>query len=113
MALMAPASATEIDLDGDSDRDTTTVVYVVDVLLGDETIDPAVIAADRDYVSGMLMHHRGALTMSNEYLASPHGTNPVLRRMAQATIDKQRLEIGVLDEVARRIKQTQRTIRNM
>lgn len=110
MALAAPAGATEIDLDEEADRDTPTVVHEVDVLFGDETVDRAAIEADRDYVSGMLMHHRGALSMSNDYLADPRGTNPVLRRLAQAIIANQRFEIGVLDAVAARIAQPPRTI---
>ncbi|HET8727026.1 MAG TPA: DUF305 domain-containing protein [Alphaproteobacteria bacterium] len=109
-AITAPSRATEIDFDEDSERDATTVVHEVDVLFGDQAVDPAVVDVDRDYVFGMLMHHKGALSMSNEYLADPRGTNPVLRRMAQAIIANQRFEIGVLDEVARRIGQPPRTI---
>jgi uncharacterized protein (DUF305 family) len=67
--------------------------------------DPAVTAADRDYVAGMRRHHAGALTMSQEYLADPNARSPTLRALAEAIIPNQRFEIGLLDEVARNLDQ--------
>jgi uncharacterized protein (DUF305 family) len=66
-------------------------------------VNPAALQADRDYIAGMRPHHAGALTMSQEYLADPQTTNPVLRHLAQAIIQNQRYEIGLLDEVGRRL----------
>ncbi|KAA0679483.1 DUF305 domain-containing protein [Roseomonas genomospecies 6] len=79
-----------------------TVVYELDLVSG-SVVDPAVLKADLDYVTGLREHHAGALTMSEEYLAK--GRNPVLRRMAGAIIANQEYEIAVLDEVKRQVEQ--------
>lgn len=70
-----------------------------------EAANPAALQADRDYVAGMRPHHAGALTMSQEYLADPQASSPVLKALAQAIIRNQSFEIGLLDEVARNLDQ--------
>jgi uncharacterized protein (DUF305 family) len=80
-----------------------TVVYAIALVPDGATVDPAVIKADLDYVTGMREHHAGALTMSEAYLAQ--GRNPILRRLAQAIITNQRFEIAVLDDVKRQVEQ--------
>jgi uncharacterized protein (DUF305 family) len=67
--------------------------------------DPAALAADREYVSGMRPHHAGALTMSRDYLADPQSSSPVLRSLAQAIIRNQTFEIALLDGVAANLQQ--------
>ncbi len=68
-----------------------------------EPANPAAQKADRDYVTGMRPHHVGALTMSQEYLADPEASSPVLKALAQAIIRNQAFEIGLLDEVSRNL----------
>ena len=62
--------------------------------------NPAAQAVDRAYVSGMRPHHAGALTMSQDYLADPQSSSPVLRALARAIIRNQTFEIALLDAVA-------------
>lgn len=66
---------------------------------------PAVLKADRDYLTGMRAHHAGALTMSQEYLADPEARSPALRQLAYAITVNQRYEIALMDEVARKLDQ--------
>ncbi|MFC7736057.1 DUF305 domain-containing protein [Roseomonas sp. GCM10028921] len=66
---------------------------------------PAVLKADRDYLTGMRAHHAGALTMSEDYLADPEARSPALRQLAYAIIVNQRYEIALMDEVARKLDQ--------
>ncbi|KAA0686245.1 MULTISPECIES: DUF305 domain-containing protein [Azospirillum] len=104
LALVLTLSATSsamADGGGAGDRHDTAV-YEIDLVSGG-TVDPAVVKADLDYVTGMREHHAGALTMSEEYLAK--GKNPVLRNMAGAIITNQRYEIAVLEEVKRQVEQ--------
>ena len=49
-------------------------------------------------------HHEGALTMSQDHLADPRGTNPLLRKLAHAVIYNQRFEIAMLEEIRRRLE---------
>lgn len=97
MAAAAPASAMVGD-DYDPDRASIATTWY-------RLADPAALQADRDYVVGMRRHHAGALTMSEAYLADPHASSPILRRLAQAIIPNQRFEIDLLDEVARNLDQ--------
>jgi len=68
------------------------------------------VRADREYVRGMRPHHAGALTMSEEYLRDPQARNPDLRRLAQAIIVNQAFEIGLLDDVARKLDEAPRVL---
>ncbi|WP_159347425.1 DUF305 domain-containing protein [Roseomonas harenae] len=68
------------------------------------------LKADRDYLSGMRPHHAGALSMSEEYLADPQSSSPLLRELAQAIIQNQRYEIALLEEVARKLDQPPRMV---
>ena len=65
-------------------------------------VDPAVIAADLGYVSGMREHHAGALTMSQEYLEK--GSHPALRALSRAIIANQEFEIALLDDVRAQVE---------
>ena len=55
--------------------------------------------ADLDFIRGMKPHHQGALTMSQDYLASPDARSGVLKQLARGIIHNQEFEIGVLDSV--------------
>lgn len=55
--------------------------------------------ADLDFIAGMRPHHAGALTMSQEYLASPDAVNSVLQQLARGIIRNQEFEIGMLNTV--------------
>lgn len=59
--------------------------------------------ADRDYVSGMLPHHAGALSMSRDYLADSGRSSPLLQALARAIVANQSFEIGVLDAVTKNL----------
>ena len=48
--------------------------------------------ADRDFVAGMLPHHRGAVDMAGVELR--YGKDPAMRRLARAIIAAQRKEIS-------------------
>jgi uncharacterized protein (DUF305 family) len=96
VAATAPAASAAVGEDYDSDRGPVTTTWY-------GPVNAAALQADRDYIVGMRPHHAGALTMSQEYLADPGATNPVLRHLAQAIVQNQRYEIGLLDEVGRRL----------
>lgn len=63
-------------------------------------VDPAAMRADAGYIAGMRPHHAGALTMSQDYLADPASSSPLLRQLARAIIVNQQFEVLLLDEVA-------------
>jgi uncharacterized protein (DUF305 family) len=96
LAATSPTAFAAVGEDYDPDRGPVTTTWY-------GPVNPAALQADRDYIAGMRPHHAGALTMSQEYLADPEATNPVLRHLAQAIIQNQRYEIGLLDEVGRRL----------
>ena len=58
---------------------------------------------DLAFADEMIEHHRGAVRMSETYLQDPLGTNPFLRRMADAIIHNQKFEIGWLDDLRQRV----------
>jgi uncharacterized protein (DUF305 family) len=96
VAATAPAAFAAVGEDYDPDRGPVTTTWY-------GPVNAAALQADRDYIAGMRPHHAGALTMSQEYLADPGATNPALRHLAQAIVQNQRYEIGLLDEVGRRL----------
>jgi uncharacterized protein (DUF305 family) len=114
LCLSIGARATEYDND-DDDRSghVPVVAHDIFVLGPGETIAPAAVRADLDYVAGMVPHHEGALTMSTAYLEDPRGTNPILRKLAHAIIVNQRFEIAVLEEVRRRVAREPETIADL
>lgn len=68
----------------------------------DQTVS-ARMQRDLKFVDEMAEHHRGAVRMSETYLQDPRGTNPFLRRMANAIIYNQKFEIDWLEDLRRRV----------
>lgn len=114
LGLSSAAWATEYDND-DDDRSghVPVVAYQMFMLEPGQTVDPAIVRADLEYVAGMVPHHEGALTMSNEYLEDPRGTNPILRELAHAIIANQRFEIALLEQVRRRVEKEPQTLADL
>jgi uncharacterized protein (DUF305 family) len=52
--------------------------------------------ADRDFVSGMLPHHQGAVDMAKVELK--YGKDPQLRKLAQSIIESQEHEIALMEK---------------
>lgn len=73
------------------------------LMMADEAAVEAHMQRDLRYVDEMSEHHRGAVRMSEAYLNDPNGTNPFLRRMANAIIYNQEFEIGWLEDIKRRL----------
>ncbi len=57
--------------------------------------------AARLYLTGMITHHRGAITMAEQELTS--GENPDARQLAQTIIDTQRAEITTMTTLLGRL----------
>jgi uncharacterized protein (DUF305 family) len=114
LGVASGAWATEYDND-DDDRSghVPVIAHQVFLLAPGETLHPATVRADLEYVAGMVPHHAGALTMSTAYLEDPRGTNPVLRELAHAIIANQRFEIALLEEVRRRAQKPPETIADL
>jgi uncharacterized protein (DUF305 family) len=114
LGLSSGAWATEYDND-DDDRSGHVPVAAHEIfLLGPgETVDPAAVRADLEYVTGMVPHHEGALIMSTAYLEDPRGTNPILRELAHAIIFNQRFEIALLEEVRHRVEEEPQTLADL
>lgn len=53
-------------------------------------------AFDREWITMMIAHHRGAVTMAQDELKS--GENPEMREMAQSIIDSQQAEIVDMEQ---------------
>ena len=114
VALSGVSWAIEYENDDDDRSGHVPVVAHEIVLLGPaEAVDPAVVRADLEYIAGMVPHHQGALTMSQDYLADPRGTNPLLRKLAHAIIYNQRFEIAMLEEIRRRLEKEPQTLADL
>ena len=59
--------------------------------------------ADQSFITGMRPHHAGALTMSQDYLASDKKASKRMQRLAKGIIHNQKFEILMLDEVENQI----------
>jgi uncharacterized protein (DUF305 family) len=104
------SSAIEYEPDEGTEGHVPAVTYEVHLLQPGEGIDPELMRADLQYTDMMARHHEGAVTMSNDYLADPRGTNPIARELAHAIIANQRFEIGVLDRVRQSTEGAPQTI---
>lgn len=97
MLLAPPAAAMVGDAAVPQDAPVTSTWFVLAA--------PEAQATDRAYVEGMRPHHEGALTMSQEYLADPGRSSPLLQALARAIMVNQEFEIGVLDDIVRNLDQ--------
>jgi len=88
-------SLVEEDYDGDSPKIVTPwlVKYY-----------EAARDTDMNYITGMRPHHAGALTMSDDYLASPERSSERLQALAKGIKHNQEFEILMLDTVEYHIK---------
>lgn len=73
------------------------------LMMADEISVQAHMQRDLKYADEMAEHHRGAVRMSEAYLNDPKGTNPFLRRMANAIIYNQQFEIDWLEDISHRL----------
>ena len=94
-AISSPARAM-VESDYDSDKPMALTTWY-------EPRSAAALEADRAYVKGMIPHHAGALTMSQQYLADPDAGSPTLKALARGIIRNQTFEIGVLNRIEREI----------
>ena len=91
MSIAARAeSQIEPDYDGHTPKFTTKWY---------EQYSPANYDSDMKFINGMRPHHAGALSMSNEYLASPKKSSRRLQSLAKGIIRNQTFEISMLDTV--------------
>ena len=101
IALSGASLAVEYEHDEGTEAHVPTVVHDLLMVGPEETVEARTIRADLDYAANMKRHHEGALTMSQDYLDDPRGTNPILRKMARGIIANQRFEIAMLDVIER------------
>lgn len=100
LALLTTATATQaeslIEPDYEGHYRATTKWY--------EYYSPANYKSDMDFIIGMRPHHAGALSMSNDYLASDKKSSARLQALAGGIIRNQTFEISMLDTVEGLIK---------
>jgi uncharacterized protein (DUF305 family) len=99
--------------DDDRSAHVPVVAHEIALIPPGETMDARTIRADLDYTASMKRHHAGAVTMSTDYLEDPRGSNPILRKLAQAIIANQRFEIAVLDEIRNRAATEPETVADL
>lgn len=98
-----PAVSSEYQEDEEEEGHIDAPTYRVMLMSPDDHTVHEHMQRDLKYVDEMSEHHRGAVRMSEAYLNDPQGTNPFLRRMANAIIFNQRFEIGWLADIKRRL----------
>lgn len=93
LALAAPLPAGAV-IQSDFERGTGPALTICYRLP-----DPAAMQVGQGYLAGMRSHHAGAFTMSQDYLADPASSSPLLRQLARAIIVNQQFEMLLLDAV--------------
>ena len=95
--------ASEYQEDEEEQGHIDAPTYRLMLMTPDETAVEAYMQRDLKYADEMSEHHHGAVRMSETYLNDPQGTNPFLRRMANAIIYNQQFEIGWLEDIKHRL----------
>ncbi len=103
IAASPVAFASEYQEDEEEEGHVDAPTYQLMLIAPDENAVETHMRRDLKYVDEMSEHHRGAVRMSEAYLGDPKGTNPFLRRMANAIIYNQQFEIGWLEDIKRRL----------
>jgi uncharacterized protein (DUF305 family) len=98
-----PAISSEYQEDEEEEGHFDSPTYRLRLMSPDDNTVHEHMRRDLKYVEEMSEHHRGAVRMSEAYLNDPQGTNPFLRRMANAIIFNQRFEIGWLADIKHRL----------
>lgn len=104
IATSSAAFSSEYKEDEEEEGHIDSPTYRLMLMSGEDTAGPHV-QRDLKYVDEMSEHHRGAVRMSETYIDDPKGTNPFLRRMANAIIYNQQFEIGWMQDIRLRLSE--------
>ena len=103
LVIGAPTAAFTSEYQEDEEEEGHIDAPAYRLMMADENAVQAHMQRDLKYVDEMSEHHRGAVRMSEAYLNDSKGTNPFLRRMANAIIYNQQFEIGWLEDIKHRL----------